>query len=137
MVLTLLGVLDDGSEPPGTLPPLEPHRQDVEVPRGEDVLIHLQVLARDGSAANLTGVLAMALILRRYRDDATPAAVKAATAVDLAAGLMDIAVDSADTVALFEQTTCFFDVVYQDSEGAHWQLLPVSHWRVQRIVSTP
>lgn len=137
MILSLVGVLEDGSLPPGTVPPLEPKRQDVAVPRGEDVVVELQVVKRDGQAANLAGMGSVTLTCRRYRDDVVAAFTAAGVGVDLGAGRLDITVASAATVGLVEQLEYFFEIDLVDANGLAWQLLRVSRWKVERIMAEP
>lgn len=137
MIFALLCVLEDGSEPPGTVPPLEPKRQDVAVPRGEDVTIEVTVVGRDGHAANLAGMRSLTLTCRRYKDDEVAAFTATSTDVDLGAGRVDIAVPSAATIGLEEQLDYYFEIDFVDANGLAWQLLRVSRWKVERIMARP
>ena len=136
MIIALTGVLLDGSLD-GAGRKLEPYRQDLEVPRGEDVRIHLTVVRQSGAAADLTGLQGIALTLQKFELDAVPLLVVAADPVNLASGMLDLVVDSAGTFGLIEMFLYRYDIVLTDKDGLHWQLLPVSRWLVTSIVAQP
>lgn len=136
MIVALTGVLVDASVPAGGEQE-EPYRQDLEVPRGEDVEIQLSVIDQAGAPADLSGLDSIKLVLRKFPPDDEATFIAEAEEVDAAAGTFTIAVTSAQTIDLIEHFAYAFDVELIDGVGLRWQLLPVSQWRVSEIVARP
>jgi hypothetical protein len=138
MILELTGILRDASAP-ASGEQGEPERQDVSVPRAEDVTIRLTVLRQNGQPADLSGIGSgtVKLVCRKFPADTLPAFVVTAAATDAAVGEFDIVVASAATLPLIEHFDYAYDVELTDQDGDRWQLLPVSRWRVEQIVARP
>lgn len=130
MILELIGVLRDASKPAGTVKQLVPEEQNIDWPRYEDGTIQLTVKRQNLNLANLTGAQSVIMAVRRSPEDVTPVFSRTGTVVDAVNGRVDFAIAQADTSLATDDTEYYYDIVYTDSGGKRWQLIPGSIFRV-------
>jgi hypothetical protein len=143
MIATLQVVIVDGSAPAGSIEPLRPHAQRIDIPRGEDTVIRLVVRKPDYTRVDLAGFPTIRLAVRRQLADASAmftreAVLRPGTFPDDAdEWTASIALASADTLGLIEKKKYHFDVQLTDTSGNRWQGVPDSIFHILPIVSQP
>ncbi len=143
MIRTLQVVVDDGSVPAGTIEPLRPHAQRIDIPRGEDSVIRLVIRKPDYTRVDLTTYPTIRLAVRRQLADASAmftreAVLRPPTFPDDAdEWTASVELDSADTLGLIEKNNYHLDVQLTDDDGNRWQGVPDSVFHILPIVGNP
>ncbi len=136
-IIELTGVHRDGTKPSGTVAQKVPFRQDIEIPRGQDLEIQVTVVGQNGTAINLTGQ-SLKLGLRRRPEDAA-LAIPIQTSVDLdqANGKHKIVITSSETQALVEGAVYRYGIQLVDAAGLRSQIVPPSLATIKRTIAKP
>lgn len=143
MIRTLQVVVDDGSVPAGTIVPLRPFAQRIDIPRGEDSVIRLVIRKPDGTRVDLTHFPTIRLAVRRQLADASAmftreAELRPPTVPDDAdEWTAFVTLESADTLGLIEKKNYHLDVQLTDDDGNRWQGVPDSVFHILPIVGQP
>jgi hypothetical protein len=138
MIVTLSGVMVDGTVPLSGTDPSVPMVQNISWPEAEDGVIKVIVVNSAGAPVDISTGDEILLTVRRRISDAAPL-------VEIE-GDLD-AEDAEDGVATFtlEPTdtqdaplaTYVYDVQFVDQEGLRWQVVPASAFRITAIVGRP
>jgi len=140
MIRTLQVVIDDGSVPAGTIEPLRPFTQRIDIPRGEDSVIRLVIRKSDYTRPNLATFPTIRLAVRRQLADASAMFTREAVLRpptfpnDAGEWTASVTLDSADTLGLIEKKNYHLDVQLTDSDGNRWQGVPDSVFHILPIV---
>jgi hypothetical protein len=134
-VLSLQGVLLNGTAPAAGVQPLAPAQQTIHWPSGEDGTVKLAVVDPTGAVVNVAGG-SFKLGLRHRFSDTAPVLSRAGTITDAPNGKVSFALAAADTSAL-DVDTYRYDVWYTDSGGKRWQVVPASDFVIGEIELKP
>lgn len=132
-------VLEDGSEPSGTVPILEAYEQAIGLPRYADGEVWFDFFASSRLAAPVPPGGGFLLTVRRYYyDEGDPPIAVEATIENSAGGeLCGYFPIPLSLLAALEVAGYVWDVYYVDPGGKRWQVLPSSIFEVEQSPGAP
>lgn len=132
-------VLEDGSDPAGTVPQLEPYEQAVAFARYGDAEVLVDFYKQDRTDAPIEVGSALLLVVRRnYFDDSDPPIAVQADVADAGGGALCASFSIPESLmSALEVADYVFDVYYQQASGVRWQVLPASPFVVLRSPGVP